>query len=221
MAKRRTDFDDDLQPWDRQQDESERAYKAFRAYLDLGESRSMRKAWVEYVSASRRERAASGSVQGTSQESTRPGPNVGPSFKMWAKAFDWRNRALEWDRHVERQRQKEKIKEIQKLRDQHMRQASNLLAILDLPAITLAKKVRANPQALDNEAVTELFRMTAIAARRIPALQRAAILAAVGGDGQTPNVFEETTEMAEDNSFTLVVPPPTDDVKPATDEDGD
>lgn len=140
---------------------------------------------------------------------------------MWAKAFDWRNRALEWDRHVERQRQKDRIKEIQKLREQHQRQASNLLAILDLPAIALAKKIRANPAALDDETIGSLFRMTAIGSRRVPALQRAAIIAAVGGDGQTPNIFEETTEMAEDSSFTLVVPPPTDDVKPATDEDGD
>lgn len=69
------------EPWDRQQDENERAFAAFVAYRDLGAERTVPDA---YRQAKRKPDAKQ--ADGT--------------WNKWAKQYRWRERALAWDRHL-------------------------------------------------------------------------------------------------------------------------
>lgn len=68
-----------MKKWERRADESEKAYAAFKMYLDM-ENRSLSKL-AENLSKSRQ------------------------SLQQWAAKFDWKNRAAAWDSELLRQLQ--------------------------------------------------------------------------------------------------------------------
>lgn len=73
-----------MHAWDQQQDESGEAYKAFRAFLELGGSRTLDGAY----------RTSSRCKPGASVPDKRRAPGV---WQGWAKKYRWRERALAYD----------------------------------------------------------------------------------------------------------------------------
>src|SRR4051812_23122875 len=77
--------------WDRRDDESTRAYAAFRAYLELGPGRSLDKVGIRLRGG-------------------QPGGGRGATSRIetWSSRHDWVRRAAAWDRHAaERDREAE------------------------------------------------------------------------------------------------------------------
>jgi hypothetical protein len=68
----------DPKPWERQADESEAAYAAFRTFLELGADRSIRAAYRQ--------------ATGNSEAAQAPG-----SWNKWVEAHSWSERARAWD----------------------------------------------------------------------------------------------------------------------------
>jgi len=76
-------MNDDRKPWERQPDETDRAWAAFQVYRDLPPAeRSFDAAW--------RKRYA------------KPAHHRCPQwYRIWAKQYDWKDRAAAWDRHLD------------------------------------------------------------------------------------------------------------------------
>lgn len=205
---------DDIQPWEKRDEETPAAFLAFRCYLDCGEYRSLRKAYVEYEAAKLRQQqasgdgTASGTQNGTNRAKTKSRP---PDFFWgWSKRFEWADRAREYDRYVERQVQKAKLKKIEEMRSRHQQQCQFTLDLLLRPALALSQKYARNPQLLERMEDKELLRQFAIMTRRIPGIMGAERGALIGGNGQAPNVFEETKETDSQNQYILEVLPSND-----------
>jgi hypothetical protein len=217
----RSFVDDDSRPWERRADESETAYQAFKLYLDLGDERSMRKAYAELLRLRQRQQTASGNSSTTSVRSVEQKSKQIPTYYWrWVKLFDWKERALEWDREVERINRKQKLKEIEQTRKSNADTVRKFMAAMQLPLIAMTRKYQRAPQELENETMKELFRLTAIAARRVPGLIGALNTAEIGGDGRAPNEFEEAKESSAQDPFVLIVPP-SNDGKPPCEDDPD
>lgn len=71
----------DRQSFERRDDESEKAFAAFKVFLDLGDARTVRDAY----------RQVSGNPGAT---------QAAGYFSEWAKRFDWFERAADYDRHL-------------------------------------------------------------------------------------------------------------------------
>ena len=212
-------FNDDLQPWEQRADESPKQYEGFRCYLDLGEDRTVVKAWVQYSALLERKRIASGqTVRARDRQGTK---KVKPLdyFYGWASRFEWRERALEWDRYVERQAQKARIKKIEQMRERHQQQCEFTLGLLLRPAKALAKKYDRNPAMYEQMEDKELMRQFAIMTRRVPGIMNMERAALIGGNGQAPNTFDEAKDAGANDPFVLIVPPSTDTRPPCDPED--
>jgi hypothetical protein len=84
-----------FESWERLPGESAGAYFAFCAYRDYGAERNIRRA----VEAAEKDEAKRGKRYGT--------------WRNWAAAFRWRERAADYDRYTEKLRQAEKRKTIE------------------------------------------------------------------------------------------------------------
>lgn len=80
------------EPWERLPEETGNHYVAFEAYMSLGPSRTLSKAWDRY----RKGMGAPGPI-----ESDPSGP-----FRKWYSDHDWANRAEAWDEHCAEVRRK-------------------------------------------------------------------------------------------------------------------
>lgn len=94
-------------------EESELAYPGFRAYLDSGPARSIA--------------AAYRSVKGLPEDEAVKAPG---HFGGWATRYEWRQRAAEWDAHVESLTAIAKTAELQAAGKQTVEQAADLQAII-------------------------------------------------------------------------------------------
>jgi hypothetical protein len=73
---------DESRPWDRLPDETDKAYTAFRAYLDLGRGRSIDKAFhAAHMGNSKSKRSQ-------------------PHWSAWSSRFNWVDRARAYDKHL-------------------------------------------------------------------------------------------------------------------------
>ena len=90
------------EPWERQQDETSKAYAAFCIYRDLGPERSLQKA-ADNLGKSR------GLLEG------------------WSSRFEWGKRTAAWDAEQDRQARQAQIEEIKKMRKRHADLASAML----------------------------------------------------------------------------------------------
>lgn len=80
--------------WDRQRDETHPAYVAFCVYRDLGDARSLDRAWQK--------------------QSQRPGEAPG-RWSLWSRTFRWVERAHAYDEHLEAQERLAFERELAKL----------------------------------------------------------------------------------------------------------
>jgi hypothetical protein len=79
-----------VQPWDRQDQESEAAYRAFCVFRNMGSERSLAGA-CRLDSANRKGSAKSPNGVRFDSRNGR--------WRTWSKKFHWAERALTWDRH--------------------------------------------------------------------------------------------------------------------------
>jgi len=86
---------DTRNPWDRRDDETDKAFKAFKLYRDQGEGRTIQKAWYAYAEWN-------WGPQRADKERAKGGRKAARFFEDWSSAHDWQSRARAWDRHLEK-----------------------------------------------------------------------------------------------------------------------
>jgi hypothetical protein len=127
--------------WERLAGESPLAFSAFCAFRDLGAERNIRKA-VETVEAD-------AAVQGKKYK----------VWRNWCSQYRWRERAVDYDRYIEKLKQAELRKTIEAQGEQHRAVTGKMLEVVK-------KKLDAmNPQELTQGNLTEWVQ-TAIKAER-------------------------------------------------------
>lgn len=100
MAKKKNEAVD-LDPWERQPDETARAFEAFAVYRDLGPNRSIRK---------------------TGQALGKNLTTIGE----WSVKYDWVNRCAAWDIEQERINRQEMLDDIAKTRKKQRQNAQKM-----------------------------------------------------------------------------------------------
>lgn len=121
-------------PWDRQLRESKEAFAAFALYRDLGDHRSV---------------AAVSTQLGRSAKLTR----------RWSVRWKWVERAIAWDREVDRIKQGAFKTEIVKVAERHAKAASAQLSVLMAPAMELGKRLQEKRVDLNKVSDAALIRM--------------------------------------------------------------
>lgn len=91
------------QPWERQENESDVAFEAFKTYRDMGAERSL---------------ASVGKKLGKSQT----------LMERWSSNYSWVDRARSWDDEQDRILRNEQIKDIKRMRQRHADLAVEMLA---------------------------------------------------------------------------------------------
>lgn len=102
--------------WERQSDETEPAFEAFRIYLDIGSGRT--------------------------QEETRK--ILGKTYEVinkWAVENNWNKRAIDYDNWINREIDKKLVNEAWKTKKEHTKLYSNLRNIAQFPIGQLAKRI--------------------------------------------------------------------------------
>jgi NADPH-dependent glutamate synthase beta subunit-like oxidoreductase len=127
--------------WEKLTGESSLAFAAFCAYRDLGAERNVRKA-VDVTEKDEGKRDKRYNV-----------------WRNWATQFKWRERAADYDRHIERLKQTELRKTIEAHGEKHRQVTGKMLDVVSKKLDTM------NPDDLTQTAVTEWVQ-TAIKAER-------------------------------------------------------
>ena len=107
------------QPWHRRDDESAKAYRAFRFYLNLGANdRSALEAWYRYARWNWGQERAQ-------QERDKDLTSAPAWFKQWSADYDWTDRVEAWDDHLalvdQQQTEVEHRKKLEEHRDRQER----------------------------------------------------------------------------------------------------
>lgn len=97
---------EELEPWERRADETDRAWEAWLTYRDMGPSRSI---------------AAAAKKLSISQ----------PTIHRWSSAHDWRERVKPYDRHVDKMAVAAYTERATELMDQQLRLSKKLLDQLE------------------------------------------------------------------------------------------
>lgn len=99
-------------PWERQQGEGPQAYRAFAAYRDSGAGGAKR------------------SLQKTAESLLKSDgtPYALGTFKEWSRNWDWQRRVDAWDEEQDRETQKELVRGIQSMRQNHVGIANAMLS---------------------------------------------------------------------------------------------
>lgn len=111
----------DVDPWERQPDESEQAWEAFQKYRDLGRERSLQKV---------------ANTLGKSRQ----------LMERWSKRWSWNRRAYEYELLLDRRVRDETVREIGAMARRHAQQSQLFQAALSLPATALMQRVQRDPQ---------------------------------------------------------------------------
>ncbi len=121
-----------LHSWSQQLGETPEAYAGFRAYLELGPG-------------NRNIAAAYRKLRGV-------GPDVKVSgyFGRWSSQWNWRQRAAEWDAHVEALAEIGGMKELQAARRQTVEQAEELQGMIQAELNALQKQIEQEPLYVNN-----------------------------------------------------------------------
>lgn len=117
-------LDPTRKPWERQPDESPKAFAAFTAYRSLpGDRRSL-------VAARDNLGEASGS---------------GRTYEAWSAEWSWVDRALAWDDELDRLAREKQIEEVLEMSKRHAQAAQVYINALLQPAVAILKKCQSDP----------------------------------------------------------------------------
>jgi hypothetical protein len=132
-------------PWDRQPDETDKAYEAFRTYLEMGGERSGRGA----------------------------ASKLGKSYALisrWSRQHGWTGRVAAYEAEAYSRADEEALDEIGKRARRQAQIVQLNLEALTLPAKELLERLQRNPQLLRTLPLEELIPTVGVAARAIPRL---------------------------------------------------
>lgn len=101
MAKANTP-EPKIEPWERQEGETARAFEAFCKYRDMGPDRSLRKV-----------------VQALNKNLT--------TIAEWSSKYDWVKRVASWDAEQDRIARQQQLKEIKAMRNRHAGMAKAMI----------------------------------------------------------------------------------------------
>lgn len=162
----------DEQLWDRMPDEGSAAYAAFCAYRDLGVGRSLERAY----------RATKGQDKG----------HVSGRWTLWAKAYNWRDRAEAYDVHMERQARREKEAAHLKALEEH-RDRQRKLGIANIDAATnVLIKINERLKTLEPDEIS---------VKHLPAFMRAAAdMAEKGGNAEADSLGVDQVILSIENA---------------------
>lgn len=126
----------DRNPWDRLDDESAPAYRAFLAYRDLGPARTVADAGRTLGGRERgAERAPDGRRKGASG-----------CVRTWSKRYRWAERAEAYDRHQDEHRERAKLAvvedeaaKLQRLRERHKVETLAIASQVKVKALEMLK----------------------------------------------------------------------------------
>jgi hypothetical protein len=112
-----------IEPWERQRNETAKAYAAFRLFRDLGPARS----FAEVT------RQVHGTLNDETERTTpakrqrgRPRTKSHTVISRWAQKYDWLRRVTLWDQATDRMRMQQAAEEIRKMTERHISLAGML-----------------------------------------------------------------------------------------------
>lgn len=188
---------EDREPWERREDESTIAYKAFQCYLNLGcNNRSKLKAYRVFK-GSEKHRNPSG------------------NFHEWCVVYQWVERCARYDDYVAEQIRKENEEEIKKAQKRHVSEVRNHSKVLNAVQKIFLEKVV--PARLAKAKAVDVMNAAIRGASILPKLQEAEMIALgesprkklelTGDDGgpvavrhMPPEIIEPTRDEHEDDS---------------------
>src|SRR5215510_2508298 len=127
--------------WEQLKGETSQAFSAFCAFRDCGAERTIRKA-----------------VEATEKDETKQGKRYNV-FRNWSNQHRWRERAADYDRHIESMKQTELRKTIEAQGEKHREVTGKMLDVVSKKLDTM------KPEDLNQNNVTEWVQ-TAIKAER-------------------------------------------------------
>lgn len=101
-----------IQPWERQPNETSRAYEAFRIYRELGPGRT-------FAEVTRQMHGVREEPEGKKKRG-RPRTKSHSLVARWAQQFEWRRRSTLWDQEIDRVRLEQGREEIRKMTERHI-----------------------------------------------------------------------------------------------------
>ena len=103
-------------PWERQPNETSRAYEAFRIYRELGPSRSFAEVSRQMHGA----REEHEDDETPKKKRGRPRTKTHSLIARWAQQYDWRRRSTLWDQEIDRVRLHQAQEDIRKMTERHI-----------------------------------------------------------------------------------------------------
>lgn len=166
-------------PWEQQDGEPSRCYRAFSIYRDLGPKRTLIEACRRIYPNWKRANESSVGALGRVRE--------------WAKKYRWEDRSLAWDRKCDQEARNAHLEEIREVAKRQATQARQISAALQAPVIEFLRKIQSDPEYLEEIAKDPVMLLKAVglAGKHIPAVQQAERRALIGGDGALPSVYDE------------------------------
>ena len=95
----------DREPYERQPKESDKAWKAFMIYRDMGPERTLRKV----AEIRQKETGINASID-----------SVNWNVERWSSRWGWRMRVEEWERELDNHRRRVTLREIEKMHERHI-----------------------------------------------------------------------------------------------------
>jgi len=126
-----------LEPWEQQQDESNKAFKAFKLYLDMGYKRTVKKVALSL------------------------GAKSFTYIYEWSSKFKWRDRVKAWEKDQSRLQLAASYENYKSVCEEHLQQAKQLRQLMRVPTQALALKLKDSNSKKDikSVAIEELDKM--------------------------------------------------------------
>jgi hypothetical protein len=146
-------------PWERQPDESDRAWALFQRYRDLGAARrSLPRLASEVI--------------GETPDKPRKPESVQRELERWSSRHRWRSRVTAWDEELDRRQREAEADEIVAMHRRHARLVREQLEVVAEPGVELARRINEGRSRLSEASDRELFGMTLAAARVVAGLMQ-------------------------------------------------
>lgn len=122
-------------PWQRRDDETTKAFKAFQFYMNLeANERSALRAWYEYAEWNWDKTRAE-------QERTNGKPRAPGFFRAWSSDYDWVERAEAWDNHLATIEQRKREQEHRQKLEEHRQQQEKFARVMRTQSVALLEKL--------------------------------------------------------------------------------
>lgn len=126
-------FASDRKPFERQPNEGDKPWKAFLYYRDMGDLRTLKEASRKYHDEIKSQAKPESTFR---------------TLATWSTRYSWRFRVEEYDRELDKARQREAVRQVRLMRNRHITLAQN---VQELAAVELKKWLK---RATDSEDVS-------------------------------------------------------------------